>query len=335
MTVNQSPGASVQTDGVALNIHYIKMVHSPSEPKTLEEQLSSLRGIGADNLSIIGLDPGRRSIFTVAGLTNDTTERFKAKSYGIAEYRHDSGSTARSEAVKRRLRASVEMSDWIANIPTKKTCDINLLEKYIRYIAPRLPKLVAYFSSKKNKSWRFTSFSKKKSTFDSKIPTAILSVLNDVDMEKTVIAFGNAHINPCSRGIEPGPTKLIKRSLRNRGFIVVDIDEYMTSQKCCVCHQQLTADGIPPRPPNSKTSNWSVRRCTNEKCRIGHGSSLDGTPRPHSALWNRDVNASYNMAVILRELLMTGTRPDAFLRTNNTTYGQCPVLQRPLRAPIS
>ena len=349
-TKNQSPGASVQTDGVALNIHYFKVVpqHNTMTLKEKhQEQLVSLRKIGLENMEIVGVDPGRRDLFTASHLINDqliAKQKFKSKNYSNAEYRHDSGSMERMKAVRRRINKAPDkrIKTWLAEFPIKRTCDINVLRKYVSYLVPKLQELVSFFSAKDNKSWRFKVFSKKKSTQDSKIPNVILDVLSqsvqvqmkygEYDKNRIVVAYGSAEFDPSSRGNAPGPTKSIKKALKRFGFTVVDMDEYLTSQKCCICHGQLTDDGIDKRVGSSKkkadsrcrskASTWPVRRCTNDCCRIGRGKSLQNRLLPHSTIWNRDVNASYNMAVILRSEIRDEVRPLAFRRSDPNVHGR-------------
>jgi hypothetical protein len=79
---------------------------------------------------------------------------------------------------------------------------------------------------------------------------------------------------------------------------------------------KVIRDGLSHITPLTSKSMNTGFRCTNDNCHIGHGKSLNGHSRPHSIMWNRDVNASYNMAVILYNLLTEGSRPNAFLRSS-------------------
>ena len=114
------------------------------------------------------------------------------------------------KAVRKRINSNDEIKEWLNNFPVKKTCDLAIIGEYVSYVVPKLQQLVFFFSSNKNKSLKFKSTCRRKKTFDKTVPSVIVAVLPQevqrdlksglLAKDKVVVAFGNAYIDPSSRG---------------------------------------------------------------------------------------------------------------------------------------
>ncbi|KAJ2582802.1 hypothetical protein GGH95_001340 [Coemansia sp. RSA 1836] len=116
------------------------------------------------------------------------------------------------------------------------------------------------------------------------------------DRQKTVICFGSAKIASTMRGCLPTPqSKLFVDCLERRGWRVIMMSEYNTSQVCSACHWRLP-QGVAPvkmcklgdkydpfRFKHKPVGQHTILRCTNRECRV---------------IWNRDRNAARNMSYL-------------------------------------
>lgn len=108
----------------------------------------------------------------------------------------------------------------------------------------------------------------------------------------TVIAFGAAMFAHNSRGSPSTPIRSFRYQLSLVCFMVL-INEYLTSQRCSLCHTtQLTSTCV----AGEKGSLHGVREC--RLCRVR---------------WNRDINSARNMLYLFwYQLGMSGERPATY-----------------------
>ena len=127
------------------------------------------------------------------------------------------------------------------------------------------------------------------------------------EKDKVLIAYGSGY-HVCSYGFGYAPAP--QQRLRHRLELVHDtrvtvIHEAYTSQKCCWCHQQLTAVHRTDAE-GRRAEVHGVKRCAH--------CSIEGKPGVPK-YWNRDVNAAWNILHIYLELGGDhGRRPDPFIR---------------------
>jgi hypothetical protein len=106
-----------------------------------------------------------------------------------------------------------------------------------------------------------------------------------------IAVLGNGVFNASAKGRHSVPTKAVWRNLAARGLVVL-VDEYLTTMTCNFCH------GRNVRNPNA----WSVVHCTYKRCHV---------------TWNRDANASANIALLWEEHHQGNPRPHALRRPAN------------------
>ena len=116
-----------------------------------------------------------------------------------------------------------------------------------------------------------------------------------VDNKKTLIGFGDwSQQDGVIKGHRKAPLNRTKRVLRKHAT-VIDIDEYLTSQKCSCCGAKMKRAKLAKTFKDGETkivSCFKVLRCTT--C---------------NTLWNRDVNASRNLFMVLKNQLLGLKRP--------------------------
>jgi len=121
--------------------------------------------------------------------------------------------------------------------------------------------------------------------------------------EAAVVAYGGASFNLSMRGNAPAPNARIARGLERLAHAkVVYTDEFRTSKLCSVCHHQLK----PLQENSPPNAHHGVLQCSNSSCRA------------HGKPWNRDVNATINIAsALLHSIWSIGDifkRPEPFQR---------------------
>jgi hypothetical protein len=283
-------------------------------------------------------------------IPSQQTDRFESREYSTARYWSDCGYKKRHTRMLEHQQNHKQVDATIKALPLRKTSKPEQFENYIRYILPHLSTLLDHFGKKNCKSWKFEVHAKQKKAMYQACKVLLGQCrcthankmtkeykckcrISPKNVKHIVVAFGNANFNPCSKGHEPGPTVALKKALKLYDCAVVDVDEYKTSQVCCVCHTQLLNDvapraealserthlkrqklserkekireilGLSPTRFSPKTL-WGVRRCANNLCRVGSQCKY----------WNRDVTAAFNIATCLATTLYDNERPRSMCR---------------------
>lgn len=239
-----------------------------------------------------GLDPGRRDLFVASNQHGDI-QRCSTR-----QFYHESGYKYSTKKIRTWQDKHSAVKEAIHNMPSKKTSRLDLLQKHISFLLPRLDMLTQFHLKKGFRDLKFTRY-----VLAQKKLLKICRQLTKASGRATTVGFGDWS-NKDDGGIikksPAGPVKRLERQLSNH-CQVVPVDEFRSSKLCHRCHgctenmrcEKVCADGV-----SRRVKVHSVLFCRNSKsC---HGMTM-----------NRDVNASRN---ILR-LLEAGTdRPLAFRR---------------------
>ena len=306
---NRIPGKLILTDGISVCLLYTKEFN-PSKLDNFERQeklISDCKNI--ENPKIIGLDPGRNSPFVVSEyIENFTEKKFINRNLSNKTFRHYSGNDKNWKRTSNYQKSNPVINEIIKTIPFHNTTNINILSKYINFIIPNLSLLYTHFNKKNFKSWRFTSHSKRKKALSKAAHIALgwesnskgkTIIPSKEERDNIIVGFGNAKFNPSSKWLPPSPNASIRKAIENCGVKVIYVDEFNTSKKCCICGKELLK--VKSRLNTEETLLWSVRRCDNNECRIGNNKER--------GFWNRDINASFNIAKCLNNKLKDKERP--------------------------
>ena len=303
-TRNRKFAREILTDGVGVSIvlrrsKSVSQIADPTKRRT-HQKMDRYRQPEAFDLQkygqVWGLDPGRKDLFFASDEEDDVVKCSTKEFYHCAKYK---------ESVKKNRRwtdRNPEVRDAILRMPTKKTVDLDTIEKYLRYVLPRLDMLSEFYSRRRARHMKFKRF-----RFCQKKLNDVCRSLTAAYGKKTIIGFGDwsnqdgGVIKKC----QSGPVKRLETELK-RYCKVVRVDEFRTSKLCYCCHCELknarkktTGRDFTQRV----TKVHAVLLCQNSECR--------------NMTTNRDVNASRNM----RDLLLSRARPWGFSRMNKNLVG--------------
>ena len=139
-----------------------------------------------------------------------------------------------------------------------------------------------------------------------------------------VVGFGDwsgGSQSPISRK-HCGPIEDIKRELRKRANVLMRmIDEYNTSKKDCLTHQPLkNMRALTTIVRRSANCEITRKTYNNKVHKVLHCQNNEGErPARVQTTWNRDVNASRNILMLLQLEVSGQPRPLAFSRFKQTT----------------
>lgn len=234
----------------------------------------------------IGIDPGRKEIFTYV------CNNGKIGSLGNKEYYHESH-FRKNSFIRNKMMKADGFKEW--DFPSLKTIEPDIIINYKSWIIPLVKKIIDLKCSKKWKKMKLDSYIMKKKTLDNSIKKMIEK--SGGDKNSLVIGFGDASFNHASKGHAACPRRLwaVDRMKKIHGLKVLSVSEFNTSRVCHNCH---SLDGLDDC--EDAHSPHFVRQCLNTVCQT---------------IWNRDVNASLNILQILDCMLALEEKPFYFKKS--------------------
>jgi hypothetical protein len=310
----------IDTDGVGASVHIFRwkwIIIRPNETSAArerrltearEERLSHLyenvqRRANQHDLRWIGVDPGRKNVVTASQLDDDNDHwSYKLTS---GEYHTRIKANERKEKKEAHLRRA-NVLEWLNQSPTLKTHSSAATLSCIQrsFASNHMHEIFDINTARKAKHLRWRVYIHRLKTIDN----ACKAMLGEGGHD-TIICYGGGKFNPASPGYRPTPTRtdhFMKRLRTVHGATVLKIWEFNTSQVCSSCLAPVKMCGVATHqdpfmePANIVRNHHFVRRCTNNLCRI---------------IWNRDVNAARNMALLGIHLAYQVDRPDPFNRS--------------------
>jgi hypothetical protein len=259
----------------------------------------------------VGVDPGMTDIVTAANSDG------VVKSFSSSRFSMEAGYHTSARRVK---RWNDETEALVASIPSSKVASMVELEAHIRVYLSVLPALLASRFTRGYRSMRFFRYNGKQKAIQK-----VCDLIAPSD-RTVVVGFGDWTNNgsgisrPCS-----GPIREIRHCLKSRPNVLYkNVDEFRTSCTCHGCHSRLSnmrADSV--RLRRSKEGETIRKEVKNSKVhKVLHCCNSVGVEPVMArcgATWNRDVNASKNILMLLK-LWITGVeRPSVFTRTSKNT----------------
>eukprot|EP00798_Chlamydomonas_sp_ICE-L_P003340 gene3340-biopygen21104 len=241
----------------------------------------------------VGVDPGMTDIVTIA---SDNTKK-EIRSFSSAKFS--------------------EMAGYNTN-----------LEGHVKSYLAALPVLLTHRFDKGYRSMRFLRFMGKQKTIEEVCNT--IAPRNEV----TVVGFGNWSNQGYGIRLScSGPIKEIRQRLsRRENVLFKNVDEYKTS---CTCH------GCFNRLVNMKATStlWRWRKVTENGVEVNRRvkevvnnnkvhkvlhccNSVPSVTSRCGATWNRDVNASKNLLLLLVVWMDEKERPANFCRSLRNTVSE-------------
>ena len=196
-------------------------------------------GILDGGCRVIGVDPGRRDIYTSAEPARRTSDgiggnrRHDVRHYSSGRWLHDCGASKARVRTNNWIRKA-GLSDWNNNMPTHKVSSVSAFIAYMRYVLQQLHPFMELMLRKRSRNQRFTNYIKRQKAL-SRMVNTMVKPRNEEDKGKPiVISFGAARFGTC------GPQKTLAKELKKRRDVtVVDMDEHRTSMLCSKCAYNL------------------------------------------------------------------------------------------------
>jgi hypothetical protein len=307
----------IDTDGVGASVHVFRwkwiLIRENESNAARQERLANAReerlntlyeGIqeraDQQNLTWIGVDPGRKNVVTAAEL-DDENDHWSFK-LTAKEYHHRIKANERKQQKEACFRRAGVL-DWLQESPTMKTHSAGASLECIRrtFATNHLSRVFAVTNSRQAKHLRWRVHIHRMKTLDQ-----VCRAIAGDNPRNTIVGYGSGSFNPSSPGHKPTPTR--DRYIKNRlkyvhRLTVLDVWEFNTSQICSCCFAPVKLCGVATRqdpfmtPANIITNHHFVRRCTNPRCRT---------------IWQRDVNAARNIAYLALHMAYQVDRPDPF-----------------------
>ena len=255
----------------------------------------------------VGVDPGMTDIVTC------TDSDYNIRSYSSARFSMDAGYIT-SRHRTRRWNADTE--SLVASIPSSTATSMAEIEAHVRAYLSALPALLGVRFSKGYRSMRFLRYQGKQ--------RAIEKVCDLIAPPERTVVVGFGNWSNSGSGISrscSGPIREIRQRLSRRPNVCFkNIDENYTSCTCHGCFARLTnmrADTV--RVKVNKKGEVVRKEVANNKvhkvlhCRTSVGS--EPVLARCGATWNRDVNASRNILMLLETWIMGFERPKPFMKS--------------------
>ncbi len=253
----------------------------------------------------VGVDPGVSDVATVAELENP-----KTRSYSSARYYEDAHYNTSRRRIDKWNAETAAQAEGLAG--GGRTADLAAFEAHARAYLAAVRPLTAHRLSRGYRNMRFLRFVGKQKAVDD-----ICKTIAPRDGRSTVVGFGDwsglGGSCPIRRRCA-GPLQAIKFQLSKRpDVLLTSVDEFKTSQTCHGCFNKLCN----MRADSTRVSRGVAvvtRGASIHKVLHCKKSRDDGSESRCRATWNRDVNASKNILMLLLLETTGEARPPAFCR---------------------
>ena len=285
-------GNEVKTDGVSLCVNVWRTAPDPEDKDTKDQRLRAIYGNRND---FFACDPGEVNLAAVVhSVSGERVSQTRLTAKQLATESHA------TKNLQRRKRYDASIADIEVDMAseTVKTVEAAGIESYLSKKMQYYPRLWSHHAARKTSAWRMDTYIHRWSCVD-----RFWHKVSGGGQDKPLMKYGSASVS--SHGIKKrraGPSILMRHSCRKH-FVVVDVDEYMTTKRCCDCHEVTVSVGHRFIGPLQRDgSRWwiadrGLRRCQSNECR--------GSP-----LKSRDYAAAWNLGDCWPE------RPAAFCRSN-------------------
>lgn len=309
----------LRTDGVAVSVTLLRRRHPNDGGDGSDDEEGNGRGgevfEGPRDLPpgspIIGLDPGRRSLFhtvcrtvvaeSCAAVPGPAAAPVRVQNAKCSNrhYRALCGTVNRQRKVEAWMTRE-GLKEHLEGVPSCKVVTSGELKVHIEYSFQHLSEVMRLFGSRQYKKHRQNGFYRKNAALEH------LAKMVTGGRRDAIVAYGAAKFGSCVRGNPPVGLKAMLRRLQQRCTVFL-VDEHRTSRVCSIadCNGELELmkghvwDRSQQPPVRREKRFWAVQRCT-----------LCGM------VWNRDHNAATNILNVFLSICATGKRPEPFRHRN-------------------
>ena len=260
----------VQTDGVSVSVLMFRPQHAQPPPalaqglptsngrKRKRQQQTNgdwVRDLTDRNIDqthrIVGLDPGRKSLFTAAihsqsaadSLQDQRTHesapgsKYTTMSWSSSRWREASGINLRLHKTELWFNRNFSLKAALENTPSAKVATVPLFMLHIQYRMQHEAAAVRHLGDRRHRQLRRRTFMKRRQAYS--------AICRDISAgsKDTIVAYGDASFSSsCNKGNPSTPTVSLRRILSYH-CKVYDTDEFRTSKLCCAC--KTVMDGMP------------------------------------------------------------------------------------------
>ena len=291
-------GAQIKTDGTRVSLTYTRNKSVGMNNENISTRQTKLSKNKTDKIDVTKANKG---IFNLNQLEciNPETVDWEAFDPGMTTLYHGHKGTKLS---RKQWRSEIR-ANHTTNIGNKRNQKIkSILDELSTFslkksdISESVRKYVAHWETlwtHFGHPWwarhRFRSYGHKHKVLD--------EIVNDVlgKDHKKIAVFGDGVFASSMKGMSPAPMTMIRDYIARFGRVVL-VDEYLTSQVCSGCHKRMEQSKV----------EHGVFHCKSDCCKL-------------KTTWDRDENASQNIAHIFVEHMKGNIRPEYFQRDNDLT----------------
>lgn len=283
-TCSRKFAGEIVTDGVSVS----NVLRKPCN-KAQQQQLRM-----SDFEEVWGLDPGRTDLLIC------TNQQGECKHYSTRQFYSRSHYKRSTKTIQGWKQRDGFVEKFETAIPSKKTSELEALQKHVLYVLPALNKVMQWYMDKP-----FRKLQMKRYIGAQRTLKEIAHMLTKKAGSKTLIGFGDWS-NKDSAGVIKKPAGPVKRleQVLSRHCKVIPVDEFRTSKLHHECGRPLQhRRGHTHRKQTGEVkrsgSIHSVLFCSNKSC----GTTM-----------NRDENAARNILGLLTHQVLALQRPRCFCR---------------------
>ena len=246
----------VSTDGVSVSIGFQhanttpwtlhpSVIAGPTPPQAVEGVVGQNPGNLATASRIVGIDPGKISIFTAVvhsqqaeqTLTAQHPMKYETVQWTTGRWKEDSGANFRQARLAKWLRQSRGVKRLINGTPSAKVASSQAFRQHITHVLQHHSTISQHFFAKRYKTLRWSTYISQQ--------RAMATMITDVTGNKadTEVAFGNADFAHNSKGRVSSLTKGFQNKLA-ASCRFFEVDEHNTSALCCACNDGIGMPGM-------------------------------------------------------------------------------------------
>jgi len=237
-------GYVVSTDGVSVSIDFQRAnapwalhpsaIAGPAPPQPVERVVGQNPGNLAGASRIVGIDPGKISIFTAVvhsqqadqTLSSQHPVKYETVHWTTGRWKEASGANYGQAKVDKWLRQSRGVRRTVNSTPSAKVASSQALRQHIIHNLQHHSTLSQHFCARRYKTLRWCTYICRQ--------RAMANMCSDVtgNNTATVVAFGIADFAHNSKGRVSSLTKGFKSKLAESCHFF-EVDEHRTSRLCC------------------------------------------------------------------------------------------------------
>ena len=205
------------------HLHQIPRARSVGKSSSAEwVRDSSDRDIGQIH-RVVGLDPGRKSLFTAASQQQTACRN----------------SAPMEQSTQLRFCKDFNLKAALEETPSAKVATVPLFMEHVQYRMQYEAAVVTHFGDRRHRQLRWRTFIKRQQAY-----SAICKAISARSAD-TIVAYGDASFSSSSGKGNPSTPTVSLRRILGYHCKVFDTDEFRTSRLCCACKTPMGGMPLP------------------------------------------------------------------------------------------